>query len=227
LAGPPSDALVERVASLLYREAVGHAGYKPDTAQLYNDLAPIVAYDYQGREVRFSNGALGSSPRIFIKSGAISGNNFTQDFRWVKSVDKNDWTQLELVSVSQFVEDEHVDWPDFAARLDEMNHKNSAGSRTGDIVLVMNGAQGYMAVCHGEDMLNGWHGGPEPAESFVPLMFGMPGPNLVVTQEQPIPAFVTQKYNDAAGQIGVPLRNWHMGAILQEIIGAVRTTNDP
>jgi hypothetical protein len=33
----------------------------------------------------------------------------------------------------------------------------------------MNGKEGYMAVNHGEDMLNGWHGGPCHASDGIGL----------------------------------------------------------
>ena len=135
-----------------------------------------------------------------------------------------------MITVHSDLRNSSFDWPEFERRLEESNHNGGTaehGSRTGDIVLVMNGAQGFMAVLHGEDMLKGWHGGPEKAESEVPLMFSMPGPDLLVPSDTKEPPFVLQAYNAVTQGAGWVPRNWRMGSVINEIVSQVRTPSDP
>jgi len=84
----------------------------------------------------------------------------------------------------------------------------------------MNGAQGYLTVNHGEDMLNAWHGGPTIAESEVALFFSMPGPDLVIPDGKTQPAFVNEGYSVEKDSLqGHKFRNWQMGALLKSIAG--------
>jgi hypothetical protein len=223
---PPSAGRIKKVASLLYREAVGHAGYS--TSQLYHELAPDIGQFGQ----RTSNGAFGSPPAIFVRIADGGGNSFVADFRWVKDVPTNQpapYDDIVLGTIDEFlaartVAGNPVIWPEFAERLDEMNHKNAAGSRTGDIVVIMNAEDGYMAVNHGEDMLDGWHGGPTEGESWVPLMFNMPGPAIIPAQGKSNPAFLHQAYAQAAAELQ-PNGSLHvrqMGEILEEMLESVR-----
>jgi len=227
---PPSDALVKGVASLLYREALGHSGFTGSGPQIYPDLAPFKTKFADGTLRQVSNGALGNPPAIFIKVGG--GNNFLESLQWVKKVDEVPPHAVTTGTIQDFILERGrvgwpADWPEFEKRLAEMNHNDlqtaASGSRTGDIVLVLDGALGYMAVTHGEDMLNGWHGGPERAESLVPLMFSMPGPDLVRSSV----GFIDSVYTTKASALGQDLRNWHMGEILTGIANQVRSTSDP
>ncbi len=68
-----------------------------------------------------------------------------------------------------------LDWPAFKERLEERNHKNPTGSRTGDIITIMDGREGYVTVNYAEESFHGWHGGPTVSESNAPLIFAMPG----------------------------------------------------
>ncbi|MFK7790319.1 MAG: hypothetical protein AB8C95_12605, partial [Phycisphaeraceae bacterium] len=121
-----------------------------------------------------------------------------------------------------------VDWPAFAARLDDMNHKFSAGSRTGDIITVMNGEEGFLAINAG-DGFNGWHGGPTEAESYVPMMFHMPGGALVRPAGKTNPQFVHDAF-DAYTAANTPadgfLRSYQLPDVLVDILSKVRATND-
>lgn len=69
----------------------------------------------------------------------------------------------------------------------------------------MNAKDGYLATNHGEDMLHGWHGGPTEGESYVPMMFNMPGPDIITDDGKTNPAFVhdgfdgVYKYTDDTG----------------------------
>jgi len=92
----------------------------------------------------------------------------------------------------------------------------------------MNGEEGYLTV-NSADGFNGWHGGPTRAESEVPLMVNMPGP-AVRAANGGNPAFVpggfTEAVNDVLPEDG-HLRNWHLSAILRQIVSKVRNPNDP
>ena len=65
-----------------------------------------------------------------------------------------------------------------------------------------------------------------PSSSCVPLMFNMPGPDIIPTVGLTNPDFVYQGFNTALTDLGLGpddhLRNWHMGSILATIIGEVR-----
>jgi hypothetical protein len=54
-------------------------------------------------------------------------------------------------------------WPAFKQRLEEMNHTNPTGSRSGDAVTVSDGSVGYLTVNNQSDVFPGWHGGPSMA----------------------------------------------------------------
>lgn len=221
----PSKDDVELAAALLFKEAVGYQG------QLYKDLAP--------RKVEpKSDGALGSPPAIFVRvSNQPKESSFMEDFRWFKGIEKN---KVQYGTISEFLEDRKkagkpVDWPEFEARIKESNHKDAGGSRTGDILFVTDGVAGYLAV-NQPDGLNGWHGGPTVSESYVPLMFGMPGPALVLPKGQKNPAFIQKGFDEGLKklvkdrQLQDPngfLRNWHCSPILTSIVKQVRSPNDP
>lgn len=117
-------------------------------------------------------------------------------------------------------------WPAFRERLEEMNHRNAAGSRTGDIVMVMDGRKGYLALNFERDEFPGWHGGPTASESFVPLIFGMPGEAFVDSAGAPIKTpekLSTGFANGATEKPGGYLRNWHFSQILSSILSRFRT----
>ena len=120
-------------------------------------------------------------------------------------------------------------WAEFEERLDEMNHKNATGSRTGDIIVIMNAEDGYMAVNHGGDMLNGWHGGPTEGESYVPMMFNMPGEGIIPAQGKTNPAFVQDSLDEHIAELGTQehFRVWQMGPIIQSMMQEVRGGTAP
>lgn len=58
-----------------------------------------------------------------------------------------------------------------------MNNKGTPvgdPSRSGDIVLMFDTSRGVISVTE-SDILFGWHAGPTPAESWVPMMWSYPG----------------------------------------------------
>lgn len=226
---PAFNADIEACASLLYRESMGYAG------QLYGELAPHAA----APPVPATNGAFGNPPAIFVKYGGTdattntSNNNFKRDFEWVKSVSALPPFAVTKGTIDEFIAaraaaGNPVDWPAFAARLDDMNHKFSAGSRTGDIITVMNGEEGFLAINAG-DGFNGWHGGPTEAESYVPMMFHMPGGALVRPAGKTNPQFVHDAF-DAYTAANTPadgfLRSYQLPDVLVDILSKVRATND-
>jgi len=228
---PPRRRDIFDAGSLLFREAVGYAG------QLYPDLAPRKA-------APASNGAFGNPPAIFVrvsdgKEDQPKNNHFLQDFRWVKGVEKAPQFEPMLDSVDAFLAarkaaDKTFDWPEFKARLAELNHKNAAGSRTGDIIVVSDGVAGYLCI-NQVDGLSGWHGGATISESHVPLMFNMPGPVLVRPNGKTNPQFVHDGFDSAVETLmkrnllakDGQLRNWHLSRFIVDIVGKVRSPRVP
>ena len=147
--------------------------------------------------------------------------------------DSNDYSNLDLGSIEDFLNARKavvsdLDWPEFEKRLQEMNHKNTTGSRTGDIVVVLDGRAGYLAINTNDDLFPGWHGGPTVSESYVPLIFGMPG-NLFVDSSGNLisqPQELVNGFNRGVANTGVNsdgyLRNWHLTQILKDIISEFR-----
>ncbi|MGH7930213.1 MAG: hypothetical protein ACREQV_20745, partial [Candidatus Binatia bacterium] len=73
---------------------------------------------------------------------------------------------------------------------------------------------------------------PAVAESYVSMMFNMPGMALVVPAGKTNPDFVHDAFNDYVNGTGnLPadglLRSWHVSYILEEIVARVRDTDDP
>lgn len=250
---PPTTDDIKKVASLLYREAVGHAGYNSSHIQdprittipptLYEELAPVTL----GLPDELTDGVFGSPPAIFVRydeTGFL--NNFEQNYRWLKQVtpnpagtnDPSDYLGVELGSIEDFIQARKdvlqqqgitdFNWPEFEKRLDEMNHKNPSGSRSGDVVMIMDGRNGYLTVNLESDAFDGWHGGPTISESNVPLMFSMPGTAFVDSDGNPInaPPQLLNGFTSGVESTGISpdsqLRNWHLTPILEEIITQFR-----
>jgi hypothetical protein len=235
---PPLKADLEAVASLLYREAVGHAGYP--TTQIYAELAPqpAKAATANSPALPATAGAFGDPPAVFVRWSSSdatdpANSSFMTDFLWVAAVAKTPPYGLTLGSIASFIAaraaaGNPVNWPAFAERMDESNHKNVAGSRTGDIIVIMDAEHGYLTV-NRNDAFNGWHGGPTEGESYVPLLLGMPG-TAVHPVGSPLPAFVTTGFNAAVAAALKPdgyLRSSQLAQILVAIIGQVRSPADP
>lgn len=229
---PPNAVDVESLASLMYKEAVGYAaridprtnvlstpypppaGFAPGT-QVYPEFAPTGPGNY---------GALGDAPAIFVRIPSVfAPNGFINDFQWLEFVDPTTGTCV-YNTIANFLAARQASgkypnfsWPEFVARIDEMNDKNGSGSRTGDIIFIPDGRAGYLAVNEG-DSLPGWHGGPEISESHVALMFNIPdGDNGPVVDK----TFIFNAL-PARGPAGGMLRNWQLSQILTGIMQAVR-----
>ena len=113
----------------------------------------------------------------------------------------------------------------------EMNHKNPRGSRTGDIVVILDSREGYLAVNYAEEEYPGWHGGPTVAESNVPMMFAMPGTlfNSSSGETVEIPEALSRGFGNGVNSLlgmgsnsEIQLRNWHFGRILKGIVTEFR-----
>ncbi len=121
-----------------------------------------------------------------------------------------------------------LDWPAFKERIDEMNHKNAEGSRTGDIITIMDGRKGYSTVNFADESFAGWHGGPTISESLVPLIFAMPGDSFVDSDGNKIsyPPELNAGLESGIEKAGIKsdgyLRNWHLSPLLSEIIKQFR-----
>jgi predicted AlkP superfamily pyrophosphatase or phosphodiesterase len=109
------------------------------------------------------------------------------------------------------------DWPDFKQRMAEMNDVD----RSGDIIVIMDGGKGYLALDNEGDSYPGWHGGPTVSESYVPLMVSMPGESFVEIQgdsasvtDAPVALF---QGGDVPKENGSYLRNWELSRVLEAI----------
>lgn len=219
---PASKATIERLLRVLYMEAVGGSlvdkqtgsvSTYPDYKGVYTNLAPKKNPVATQLQLSLDYGAMGSPPALFAKVGGT--NSFLSDYQWVKSVPINPNSPIKYGTIEEFIEARKAiysdfDWPEFKERLKEFNHKGEKGSRTGDILMFMDGRMGYMAILDGDE-LNGWHGGATISESLVPLMFNIPG--SVVEED-----FIHQAVEDVRKSNGEKkLRNWQMGEILKRI----------
>ena len=167
-------------------------------------------------------------------------NNFQQDYIWVKGIvsnpnDPKDYGELELRSIEDFLAARKAKvpdlaWPGFKKRMEEMSDTNPNGSRSGDIVTILDGRAGYLAVNFKEDAFKGWHGGPTVSESYVPLIFGMPGESFSDDQANLLndraPVELSAGYSKGVRNLELEadgyLRNWHLTPILQGIITEFR-----
>jgi len=217
---------------LLYREAIGHDGFNSTHVIIDDTTVPVTRYTELDT-------AFGSPPAIFVRySDNPASNNFMEDFRWVRGIVPNlsnpdDYSNLDVASIEEFLAARKVvvpdlDWPAFKERLDEMNNKNPNGSRTGDIVTIMDGRNGYLTVNYAEESFSGWHGGPTVSESNVPLIFAMPGESFVDGSGNTVSTHpkLISGFNGGVANAGLKadghLRNWHLTPILREIVTQFR-----
>ena len=163
---PPKKADIEDVAGLLYIEAIGKKSSNNTEGFVSCGPSGLKPPCYKEIYKKFK-GALGYPPAIFGKIPVSGPITFTTKYKWLEGVDQVTGN-LEWKSVADFIQSSpRRSWPEFEARLEEMN-----SSRSGDIVIFMNGKKGYLTVPKGDE-LNGWHGGATISESEVPLMFNI------------------------------------------------------
>jgi hypothetical protein len=220
---PPARGDIDRVAAMLFIECKGGRAVDPNNPArtatynylaLYRDLAPKVN---PARGGALDGGACGDLPAIFVRvADTPGGNHFQEDFRWLQFVDQI--TQApEYASIAAFLAkrralDPSFDWPELERRIDEMNDKLPAASRTGDILLFMDGAAGYLTVNQGDEF-HGWHGGASRSESLVPLLFNVPESTEIgdVVDE----SFILQALSELKQSVAPRgLRNWDLRSVL-------------
>lgn len=205
----PNADDVKQVASLLWRESMGHecpswADVSKDSEGECYESGPFKKFvQIQPRvdgpeRPKTTDGAFGRPPAIFVKlDNSAQEFSFENDYAWVKAVESNhsggndpsNYTGLILGTVNEFLDERSKTgeslnhyWVAFEERLKEMNDTNPDGSRSGDIVVFFHSKYGYLTVNEANDegiSYPGWHGGPTWAESAVPLMLGMPGGSFV------------------------------------------------
>ena len=230
---PARKVDIEMVARQLFVEAVGGAvggeKYRPckkpkggRRETLTKDMQSTGCY----ATLTKLNGALGNPPAIFVRVGKDeSVNHFTQDFRWLKRVKNTTLYELEYGEIDEFIQARHsknsnFDWPEFAERIEEMNDKRANGSRTGDIVIFMDGRAGYLTV-NESDNLNGWHGGATVSESNVPLMFNFPGSAVDEKFKKDLIKPIIDEVKNKSKRKSRTLRNWDLREILGNIYGSL------
>jgi hypothetical protein len=245
---PPNQAEVRRLAALLYLESTGTKPVqlvcemgprkKGDRCDQFESGAPnnTVSIDFPDAD---SDGVYGKVPAIFVKlSDTVNGNSFGADYEWVKGVVKTsalgqlpEEYDIELGSIADFIaaSGKTADkWPALKERINELNHKDLNGSRSGDIITILNGEQGHLTVNHSHEIYAGWHGGPTRSESEVPLLFSLLG-NAYTTdggESELIPKAFSDGYQDGrdASKIKADgyLRNWHLTHVLKKILKQYR-----
>ena len=102
--------------------------------------------------------------------------------------------------------------------------------RSGDIIVITDGREGYLTLDNEADSFRGWHGGPTTSESNVPLMFSMPGPDFVDDNGQGLvglPEKFKQAIEEALQVTGIKdengfNRNWHLTQGLSAGLKALR-----
>lgn len=128
-----------------------------------------------------------------------------------------------MLSTNQFY------WPDFQARLEEMNDMQ----RSGDVIAIMDGRKGYLALDNEAESFKGWHGGPTQSESYVPLMASMPGRHFVeVSGEQAMPVPVPRNFISTESEFAASIssgypRNWHLTLLLSRILANMSSGSQP
>ena len=201
----PGITQLETLAKGLYLEATGTVNVA-HPAQIYADF----------------KGALGDPPAIFVRmelANGVQATDFTKNYLWFSGLDAGGAPIYR--TIAQFIAARTLsvpafNWPEFAARIDELNDKSPGGSRTGDILIVSDARNGYYLLNAG-DFLPGYHGGPEVGDSLVPLMFNIPG-DVVVDKSFIRDAISAQ--TTANG--GNALRNWQMAPVLKQVFQTVR-----
>ena len=106
------------------------------------------------------------------------------------------------------------EWPAFKERMKELS-----SVRSGDVIVVSDGREGYLLLNKETDSYRGWHGGPTVSESFVPLIFSMPGGAFADANG---PISVPQKFADGYNKgkpepLGGYARNFDLAKILKGI----------
>lgn len=169
---------------------------------LVDGVARAIATEAANGDGELGDQPLGDPPAVFVRRDGR--------LRWYSLADD------ELRSPSAFVaarrrRDRTFAWPSFQRRLGELTDARP-GSRTGDVVLFMDGRRGFLTVEDG-DGYPGWHGGPTPSESYVPLMLAF-GPNVD-------DGFEARVINGAAESVAIdddaPLRNWQLAPLVERV----------
>lgn len=167
---PPKRADVNMVARQLYIEAIGGGNFPYINLNEVSNPDDLIQNEACYHDLTKLDSALGKPPAIFVRVGDNDNvNHFTKKFQWLKRVDSSNPLEPEYKDIEEFIIASNKNWPKFKERMEEMNDKNINGSRTGDIIIIMNDQDGYFTVNLGDNM-NGWHGGPSKAESEVPMM---------------------------------------------------------
>ncbi|NAY93105.1 hypothetical protein GTQ34_14395 [Muricauda sp. JGD-17] len=171
---------------------------------------------------RLDNGAFGAKPAIFIKACASNvdcNDRHMGKYRWVKDVSSLN-SDITFGTIDEYLRasGHQNDWPDFEARLEELNDKSTT-SRSGDVVVFTDGAMGYLTVNSG-DQYNGWHGGATESESYIPMFINIPG--KVVDEK-----FIKNGFDRAkADWLRLSpkskfMRNWHLSRVLSKIYSEI------
>jgi len=254
---PPDKEDVMKLAWLLYSESKGHQ-YVGEPYQLVCEMAKrkiVGSEPYAGCkefvhsvknltiewQVAKSDGIYGATPAIFVRVSDTGGNHFMEDYRWFK-VERTENETVEgepvtyrfetsLESIDEFIAVSGkgpTQWPAFKERIAELNHKNYFGSRSGDVITVLNGEQGHLSVNNTGEVYAGWHGGPTRSESEVPLFFAVLGNGFTDSQGRTLlqPPELISGYNKGKQASNIKgdgyLRNWHLAHVLKKVIKEFR-----
>lgn len=244
---PPARQDVLRLAAILHRESIGTEDVQLLCEMRARKLGEICEeYDHElgiTKLIQFnesaSEGIYGRTPAIFVRiADSDASNHFMHDYRWVKAVSKISADgvvpvnyDVTLGSVDEFISASQKgpdQWPALKERIDELNHKYAFGSRTGDIITILNGEEGHLTVNNKGEVYAGWHGGPTRSESEVPLFFALLGDDFSNDSGEAvaIPEELRAGYLNGVSASNVKadgyLRNWHLTHVLKKILREYR-----
>lgn len=157
-AQPPANSNIEQVAQTLYWEAIGQPEggkqYVPDLENALGRYGP-------------GNDPINKHPAIFVRQ-----DGFNQPYKWFI----HSQGAFVTTSIDNFINQSGMGakWPEFARRIEELNERippSGSGSRSGDILIMTDGREGFLTEGNDHEILPGWHGGPTVEETEVPLLF--------------------------------------------------------
>jgi predicted AlkP superfamily pyrophosphatase or phosphodiesterase len=213
---------------------------------------------YNTTERYITNGAFGYPSAIFVRSDGfdseykwidvqfeyevgesfLAGDNYKVDSQGapiVKTISYRSIDEFLLAreNAPKALANVGFNWPSFEARMQEMN-----GDRSGDIIVITDGREGYLTLDNTGESFIGWHGGPTKSESEVPLMLSMPGKAFVDNNGEEFTGLkIPEKFRSSVqaevGRLLIDeqsnrngesfLRNWQLSPLIVEGVRGLRS----
>lgn len=189
----------------------------PDFTSIRDIAVTLVRAALDGSTIDFPEftGSLGQPPVVLVRENAAfeEGSN-TYEYKWLRIIPGSAPVLLPLSDLAV----QHPLWERLEQRIRQLDDKGKAGgianTRCGDIIMIMNTADGFNSV-HEGDAYPGWHGGPSKADSIVPFALTYPGIHL------PGNSWLSELPTALVGREGA-LRNRQMTQAVRTILQRVR-----